>query len=143
MIVDDCGKEHIVQNVEVPFFVKQGLTGKTLPNCVVGSGSVLVLSGNGALKSIQITKAPNNFGKPLPYDVSFNLSGGQLLMSDLPMGDYEFKGIDACDYELVLSLTVVGYDRTEPGFSIDRNCGSFNLTLADASNGVYKQAYWL
>src|SRR5204863_8186149 len=133
----------IITDLEVPFFVKQGMAGQSLPNCTVGSGSVLVWSGNGILKSIQITKAPNNFGKPLPYDVSFNLFGGQLLMSDLPSGDYEFKGIDACDYELVLPLSVAGYNRSEPGFSVGRNCGSFNLTIADSSNGVYNQAFWL
>jgi len=145
IVTDDCGKKIEINGVEVPVFVKQGLDGKTLPNCTPGSGSVSVFSGNGALKNIQITKAPAAFAKALPYDVSYNISAGQLVMSDLPAGDYEFAGIDACDYHLVYSTTVIGYDydSSQAGFSIERNCGSFNLTVADPSNGVYNQSFWL
>ena len=142
-IKDDCGDTFFLVNKEVPAFVKQGLIVEQYPNCVFGSGSVKILSGNGILKSISVTSAPANYNQNLPFVVSNNIKNGILYLSDLPAGSYTLSGIDACDYLLTTTINIIGYDRTSPGFLIQRNCGTFDIALAETSNGVQAQAFWL
>lgn len=142
-IKDDCGDTFFLVNKEVPIFIKQGLLVNQLPNCVFGSGSIQIRSGNGVLKNISITSAPANFNQTYPFDVSNNIKNGTFFYSNLPAGTYTFSGIDICDYVLTTTVDVIGYNRTLSGFSVQRNCGTFDISLADTSNGVEAQVYWL
>lgn len=143
IITDECDAEYFIEKTEIPPFKKQELTGETLPNCTNGTGSLTLRSGNGPIVSINITKAPTSFNKTFPYDVASFLYAGQLFMSDLPEGEYQFEAIDYCGYNLSLTMPVIGYNRTEQSFKMEPNCGSFNLSIADNSNGIQDQKFWL
>ena len=142
-VVDDCGYEYIIEG-EVPEFVIQPLSGGSLPNCDPGSGSVKVSSENGKLVSLSITQAPLTYMEALPQDITFNIdiNSGHLFMSDLPAGNYSFKGVDECGFELETSINVVGYNTTPDGYSLVRNCGSFDLAINDNDTTVTNQTYW-
>lgn len=142
-IIDDCGYEYIIEE-EVPEFVIQPLLAKPLPNCDAGSGSVKITSGNGILESIIMTQAPLTYLETLPYDVTFNINAtsGIFYMSDLPAGNYTFKGIDECGFELEISVDIIGYVNTPNGYGLTRNCGSFNLSISDLDTSVTNQTYW-
>ncbi len=142
-IKDDCGDTFFLVDVKVPEFVKTGLLTSNSPNCVFGSGSIKVTGGNGALTAIKMIGKPQNYSQTLPFDVSPFLNLGALYLTDLPAGDYVFEAIDICGYTTTSTSTVVGYDRTASGFSIERNCGNYNLVLAEGSNGVLGQGFWL
>jgi gliding motility-associated-like protein len=142
-ITDDCGDTFSVTDVRVPEFVKTDLVFNILPNCVFGSGSIRVTSGNGAITSIRMIEKPLNYSQTLPFDATPFLNLGSLYLTDLPAGTYTFEAIDVCGYTTTSSVTIVGYDRSLPGFSIQRNCGTYNLILAEGSNGVLSQSFWL
>lgn len=143
IVIDDCGDEYTVEP-SVPEFEIQGLESETLPNCDPGSGSVKVSSRNGNLVSLTITQAPLTYMEALPQDVTFNIDpdSGSLFMSDLPAGDYTFKGIDECGFELEITSNVIGYTSTPNGYVLTRNCGSFNLGIFDSATTVTNQKYW-
>ncbi len=142
-IVDDCGDTHLIVNAEVPAFVLQGLSETTLPNCVFGSGSLRLLSGNGDLISINIVNGPANYSTTYPINVSTNIKNGVLFLSNLPAGAYSFAGIDSCGYAVSKSINVVGYNRIASGFSVQRNCGTFDLIMSEGSNGTNQAKFWL
>lgn len=142
-VIDDCGFEYIIEET-VPEFEIQPLKALTRPNCDAGSGSVKVFSGNGKLISLSIIDAPLTYMEALPQDITFNIdpNSGTLFMSDLPAGTYTFKGVDECGFELETSATVVGYINTPNGYTLTRNCGSFNLGIYDYDTTVTDQTYW-
>ena len=142
-IKDDCGDTFFLVNREVPAFVKQGLLVQERPNCVFGSASIRVQSGNGNLKSISITAAPSNYNQTLPYNVSNNINNGILYLTDLPAGTYTFSAIDICDYDLTITQQITGYNRTAPGFDVQRNCGTFDIRMFETSNGTNNGGFWL
>ena len=142
-IVDDCGDTHLIVAVEVPAFVLQGLNETVLPNCVVGSGSLSLNSGNGNLMSINITSGPSNYSLNYPQNVTPNIKDGVLYLSNLPEGSYTFAGTDSCGYALTKTFFVIGYNRLSPGFSVQRNCGAFDLTMVETSNGTNQALYYL
>lgn len=142
-LVDDCGYEYIIEE-NVPEFVMQGLSASVLPNCDPGSGSVKISSGNGKLVSLTLMEAPLTYMEALPQDVTFNIdaASGILYMSDLPAGEYTFKGIDECGFELETTISVTGYVTTPNGYTLFRNCGSFNLGIFDPDTTVTNKTYW-
>ncbi|RZK12429.1 MAG: T9SS type B sorting domain-containing protein [Flavobacterium sp.] len=143
IVIDDCGDEYTVEPT-VPEFEVQGLEYEALPNCDPGSGSVKVSSQNGNLVSLIMTQAPLTYMETLPQDVTFNIDqdSGALYMSDLPAGEYIFKGIDECGFELEIITSVIGYTTTPNGYTLIRNCGSFNLGIFDTGTTVTNQKYW-
>src|SRR5690606_35944261 len=98
----------------------------------------------GELVSLIMTQAPLTYLEPLPYDVSFNINtaSGNFFMSDLPAGTYTFKGVDECGFELEKSVNITGYVSTPNGYTLTRNCGSFNLGIYDTDITVTNQKYW-
>lgn len=143
IVVDECGYEYEIKE-NVPEFVILGLSASTLPNCDPGSGSVMVMSENGKLVSLNIIQAPLTYMEALPYDVSFNIdaNSGYFFMSSLPAGNYTFKGVDECGFELEVPVNVIGYTTTPDGYTLTRNCGSFNLGIYDLDTTVTNQKYW-
>ncbi|MEO0060209.1 MAG: hypothetical protein RLZZ312_1856 [Bacteroidota bacterium] len=141
-IKDNCGDTFFV-TVSVPAFVKQGLVVSQLPNCVFGSSSIKVNSGNGILKNISITSAPSNYNQELPHNVTNNIKNGELYLANLPAGTYSFAATDFCDYSLTITETLTGYNRTAPGFDVQRNCGTFDIVMAETSNGINIGGFWL
>jgi len=142
-VIDDCGYEYLITR-NVPEFEMHGMSTSSRPNCDPGSGSVKVFSNNGNLVSVVMIGAPLTYLEALPYDISFNIDpvSGQLFMSNLPSGEYTFKGIDECGFELITSGQVYGYNSTTEGYVVTRNCGSFNLGIFDPDNTVTNMKYW-
>lgn len=143
ILIDDCGYEYTAESL-VPEFEVKGLMSETLPNCDAGSGSVKVSSGNGELVSLTMIEAPLTYMETLPQDITFNIDpvSGNLFMSDLPAGEYKFKGIDECGFESETTINIIGYTSTQNGYTLIRNCGSFNLGIFDTNTTVTSQKYW-
>lgn len=144
VLVDECGVTFNLDNVEVPAFILRGLEETQLVNCVPGSGSLKIISGNEKLTNIIMTAAPANYDVVLPLNLNSKIVNGELYLSNLPSGNYTFEGTDACGYNLTTSITVIGYNNNFGNkFIIKRNCGAFDLKITDASNGTNEQKYWL
>lgn len=142
-IIDDCGETHLLVNVEVPPFLLRGLNEIVLPNCVLGSGALNLGSGNGSLININIINGPPNYSTTYPVNVTSNVKNGSLYLSNLPEGDYSFAGTDSCNYALTKTFFVTGYNRVSPGFTVQRNCGAFDLTMSESSNGTNQAFFYL
>lgn len=148
-VYDDCGKESIISfstgNTK-PLL----LTGRTTPTCSVGKGSVrLYLTQDGSydsktasLSTIKITSAPAEFVSlygPLPYDGSSYISSdpntlGEFFMTDLPVGDYTAEATSGCKAGTATNSFKVEdlqYSMETP--ILNRNCGSFDLTMKGTS----------
>ena len=134
-VTDECGQDYDI-TVIVPEFVLQGFSGNGMADCTAGSGTLRVRSGNGAFSFLELTDAPQEYidqsGIILPQEVTANLAGnGQLFMDGLPPGDYTFEGIDICGIEGEVTVTVPETPLPGTAFEIERNCGSYNIVLAD------------
>ena len=144
--IDQCGVSYAV-NLLVPPFVKKPFVASALPNCDSGTGSVNISTENGAVTKVLITSAPPAFliQHTLPFDVSSNILAGIFYMNNLNEGIYEFKCRDICGFEDVISKQIDGYNRSQSGtgYTVTRNCGSYNIALSDTSNATSSQTFWL
>ena len=142
-VMDDCGYEYTITE-SVPEFQMQGLSPLSLPNCDAGTGAIQISGGNGHLISALMIGAPLTYTQTLPYDITFNIDveTGNLYMSNLPAGEYTFKAVDVCGFELETSVTVVGYSSNIDGYVLTRNCGSFNLGVFDGDTSITDKKYW-
>lgn len=142
-ITDSCGDTYTVK-VTVPVFVFGDLIAVTRPNCDAISGAVKLSTTNGALVTMKITAAPLTFMQTLPYDVSMNInSSGVFYMSDLPAGIYTFKATDICGFDLENTVEIFGYTSSSDGFTINRKCGSFDITINDLDESITGKKFWL
>ena len=128
----------------VPIYVDQGLSAVDRPGCDLQKTSIELSSNNSKLTVVKITAAPAAYGQTLPYDVSTNItSNGKLYLDNLPSGTYTFSGIDDCGFSNTLTVVVSGYAITTSTFSLQPNCGSFNIPLDFVSNGTVNESFWL
>ncbi len=143
-LTDNCGSIILPINITVPIYVNQGLASELRPGCDLNKGSVSVSSLNGKLTSITITAAPAGFGFPIPFNGNSNItSTGVFYMNGLAPGNYTFSCIDECNFTNVTSFVIDGYVITSSNFSLQQNCGSFNIPLSFISNGGLSETFWL
>ncbi len=150
-VTDECGNIYPVNNLKIPVFQPAPLNGfnvSTLPSCTFGLGTIFLYSINGKLSNVQMTDAP--FDYKLTHTMPFNVTSeldyrNKLFLVDLPPGNYTFTATDVCYTQQNITVTVVGYDRTSNAFTINRNCGTYEITMNDTSNTATNSApkYWL
>jgi len=143
LLTNECGDTFSSVDVTVPIYVNQGLFHEVRPGCDLGASSISIVSFNTALSTVKIVVAPASFSFPLPYDASSNISLGLFAMNSLPAGNYVFEAVDACNFTNTLSITLVGYSITNATFSIQENCGSFDVPLNYVSNANANETFWL
>jgi gliding motility-associated-like protein len=142
LLVDNCGQEY-VEEVEILPFEPAENTLIVQPNCDPLFGSVRIFSGNGAIIQMTITQAPQTFEFDLPFDASSFINPvGVFFMQDLPAGSYRFSFIDSCGFETQMSANVLGYKSNNGIYSLQRNCGSFNINITDTDTRVTDKSYW-
>lgn len=134
-LVDSCSDiynpvEALIENISVS---NEMLT-VTRFSCEPGFGSARVRSPNGPLTSVTIVEAPAGFTMPLPFIATAMIVSGSLFLSDLPGGDYKFTGSDGCNTPLTGAATVPFYNPGSNNYVLQRNCGSFHITVTDNSN---------
>lgn len=131
-------------NCSIPVDVNKGLASSTRPGCDLQKTSISINSKNSKLTSVFITSAPVAFGQTYPYNVSPNItSNGNLYLDNLPGGTYQFSAIDQCGFSNTITVIAAGYNITSSTFSLQPNCGSFNIPLNFISNGTAGQSFWL
>ena len=131
-------------NCTIPIYVNQGLSSSSRPGCDLQKTSISISSKNSKLTSVLITSAPVSYNHPYPYDVSSNIiANGNLYLDNLPGGTYQFSTIDQCGFTNTITVTAAGYNITNSTFSLQPNCGSFNIPLNFISNGTTGQSFWL
>ncbi len=143
LLTNECGDTFTSVTVTVPIYVNQGLFHEVRPGCDLGESSISIVSFNTALSSVKIVAAPTSFAPSLPYDASSNISSGLFFMNSLPAGNYVFDVVDACNFSNTLAITLVGYSITNATFSIQENCGSFDIHLNYVSNAIANETFWL
>lgn len=144
VLTNECGD--IIQpiNVTVPIYVDQGLASELRPGCDLNKSAIGVFSLNGKLTSIAITAAPPGFAFAIPYNGNSSITAaGVFNMNGLEPGNYTFTSVDECNFSNTINVTVVGYTITTSSFSLQNNCGSFNIPLNFVSNGILGETFWL
>ncbi|MEE1896730.1 gliding motility-associated C-terminal domain-containing protein [Flavobacterium rakeshii] len=143
VVTDACGDDYTLEIEITPSGADTGLTFDQLPGCALGYGSVkFFISGNN-IATAEITSAPATFTETLPYDISFNVSDGQVYMNSLPAGNYTFTTIDNCGIEHVDSVLIEGYEDNLENIDIIPYCGSFDLQFSHTANSNFAVSYWL
>ncbi len=143
LLTNECGDTFSSVNVTVPIYVNQGLFSEVRPGCDLGESSIEIGSLNTTMSTISITAAPSIFVPTIPYEASANISSGLFFMNSLPAGNYTFDVVDSCNFSNTLSIAVAGYAVSNPTFSMQENCGSFDITLNYASNASASEKFWL
>lgn len=143
LLTNECGDTFSSVSVTVPVYVNQGLSHEVRRGCDLGESSIRIISLNTALSTMKIVSAPASFPFSMPYDVSSNISSGTFFMNSLPTGNYVFEALDACNFTNILSITLIGYSITNATFSIQENCGSFDIPLNHVSNANSNETFWL
>lgn len=93
-ITDACGKT-VTKEVEIGVQVQPSVQ-VTVNNYCLGT-IVINIPGGYAVTGI-MNSAPEGYSSPLPYDVSSFISGGQLVMGNLPTGEYNYTLTDGCGF---------------------------------------------
>lgn len=141
-LIDDCGDEYTV-DFNVPEFVFQDLRVFTTQNCLTETGSLRIDSDNGDITSVIITSAPGNYENALPDDVSANIrTQGFYFQNFLPIGNYSIDIVDECGYNYTVNVDIFNYNPTPFAYIVNRNCGSFDLTVNDNDDSVTTITYW-
>lgn len=145
IITDNCNSILSPLDCNVPGYTNLGLSRRIRPGCAEGTSSVEVWSNNGRITSISIITAPPEFTQILPFNVSNNITtdSGRLFLDDLPGGTYVFLITDECNFTSTITVNAAGYVITDDTFSLQPNCGSFNIPLNFISNGTQSESFWL
>lgn len=140
ILIDVCGISHpavaVISNSESMSFTAR-------KDCELGKGTLRISGGTTLIERIEMTVAPAGFPNPLPYDVSFNVSGGVFTMAGLIPGSYSFHAFSVCGNEFTLNPNITGYTIIESNYSIAPHCGTFDLELHHTSNALSNYAFWL
>jgi len=143
-LTDECSDPLSPLLTTVPIYVDQGLAFDLRPGCELTKSSLKLSSNNAALSAVTITAAPISFGQTLPLNASANITAdGSCYLSGLPDGSYTFNCVDVCNFSNTITVNVVGYAITNSSFSLQANCGSFDIPLNFISNGIINQSFWL
>ncbi|OYU79172.1 MAG: hypothetical protein CFE23_15360 [Flavobacterium sp. BFFFF1] len=142
-IIDSCGDLYSNVPAEIkPFSTLPDLSISPRASCTAGLGSMRIRSLNGGgLITLTVLSGPVAFSSTYPVNLTPQIDNGIYFNGAMAAGDYTFEGTDACGANLTGIKTLVGYDPGSNNFSIDRNCGTFNIDLADNSN--ITGSYWL
>ncbi|WP_223032739.1 T9SS type B sorting domain-containing protein [Hanstruepera marina] len=141
-LIDDCGDEYTI-DFNVPEFVFKDLRIFTTENCLTETGSLRIDSDNGDITSVVITSAPGEYENSLPDDVSENIRNqGFYFQNYLPIGNYTINLTDECGFNYTVNVDIFDYNPTPFAYSINRNCGSFDLTIDDSDDSVTAITYW-
>lgn len=142
-LTDNCNNPLPPLQVIIPAYVDQGLAKSTRPSCELNNGSLKLNSNNGKLTSVTMTSAPTGSGYTTPLVLTTNInSSGTFLMNGLFEGNYDFLCVDECGYTNSITVTITGFEITSSSFSVQKNCGSFNIPLNVVTNGN-SPTFWL
>lgn len=143
-LTDDCNSIFSPLNVNVPIYADLGLTRRIRPGCELQKTSIEIGSANGKLISVVMTAAPSTFPQTLPFNVTNQITtSGFLYLDDLPGGTYTFDAVDECNFPNTITIVAPGYEITTSSFSLQPNCGSFDIPLNFVSNATQSQSFWL
>lgn len=143
-MTDNCNSNLAPISTTVPVYIDQGIDARARPGCELGETAIRVFSNNGKLQTISITAAPSTFGQTLPFSVTNNIAtDGVLYLNELPGGNYTFSAVDECGFANTVSISAPGYSITTGSFSLQPNCGSFDIPLNFVSNGTINESFWL
>ncbi len=144
-VTNNCGQVMSPLNVTVPVYLNQGLTSDVRPGCDLTQSAVKISSANAPLINISITAAPAAFSPALPYNGTANIATeGSFYGNQLPEGNYTFVATDLCNFTNTIVVNIIrGYTITSNSFSLQANCGSFDIPLNFVSNGTTNEAFWL
>ena len=141
LLTDECNDIIPPYEVNVPDYVDKGLSFSVRPGCDSNNGAVSVSSLNGKLTSITITQAPVGF--TTPFNGNLNIApNGIFYMNNFLPGDYTFSCVDECNFSNTITVSIPSYTNTA-SFSLQANCGSFNIPLNYESNGTISRSFWL
>jgi gliding motility-associated-like protein len=144
-VTDFCASVISPIEVSIAAYVNQPLIYDLRPGCALQRSSLKLASGNASgLIGVTITAAPTGFPFALPYNGTTNItSEGAFYLDDLPAGIYEITATDACNFTNSATINVTGYAVTASNFSLQTNCGTFDLLLDFVSNGTFGETFWL
>lgn len=143
-VTDKCGDTFPVLLCDIILTANKGLVVTQRPGCDLQKTSIELVGKNGRLVNVTITAAPASYGHTYPYDISSNIvPNGRLYLDNLPAGNYTIKAVDECGISNTKTFNAIGYTITTNTFSLQPNCGSFDIPLNFVSNGIASQSFWL
>ncbi|PWA07209.1 T9SS type B sorting domain-containing protein [Flavobacterium psychrotolerans] len=145
LLTNTCNDVIAPVPVSLPVYINQGITFDTRQGCDLQTGAVKITSKNSnKLKSVTVISAPTNFPNTLPFDASINIiTDGTFYLDALPAGNYKFSSIDECGFNNTIDVAIDGYKITKSTFSLNPNCGSFDIPLDFVSNGNINETFWI
>lgn len=141
-MIDNCGTVYI-EEIIIPDLEELPINVATSPSCASDSGSLRIAGSYGVITSVLIVEAPTEFSQTLPFDYSAAiLPAGFFYVDDLPAGNYNIEFTDSCGNEFMFNQNIESYNNNDLIFDLQRNCGSFDLSIMDADDSVTNQSYW-
>ncbi len=89
------------------------------------------------VQTVILTSAPAAYANTLPYNYTSGISGGQIVIQNLPPGNYTFTVTDVCGNPHVLNVTVPPPTVQNPSFSVREGCDESSGSVSiRSSNGT-------
>lgn len=142
-ITNVCGQIFLIPNIVVPAYVSRGLSSLALPSCSSNTGGVVIRGNNRSLTNLIISAGPAAYSTTYPVDKSSDIVLGNFTINNIPVGSYSFTATDRCGFVSTITVNVEGYIRNLPGYTIQKNCNTFNILMNDASTNNTFTQYWL
>lgn len=145
LLTNTCNDVIAPVPVSLPVYINQGIAVEIRQGCDLLTGAIKITSKNSnKLKSVSVISAPSNFPNTLPFDASINITtNGVFYLDAMPAGNYKFSSIDECGFSNTIDVVMDGYKITKSTFSLNPNCGSFDIPLDFVSNGNSNESFWL
>ncbi|WP_111684050.1 T9SS type B sorting domain-containing protein [Winogradskyella tangerina] len=141
-VVDNCGDVYI-EEIVIPDLEDLPLNVTTSPNCTSETGSLRIAGSYGIIESVVIIDAPATFASTLPFDYSDAITdSGFFYVENLPIGNYSVEFTDSCGNLFAVNQDILGYTSNPSIYNLQRNCGSFDLSIFDTDNSVTNISYW-
>ncbi|MCL9807503.1 gliding motility-associated C-terminal domain-containing protein [Flavobacterium amniphilum] len=145
-ITDSCGKtDNVVFTIDnvlpAPTIIVSQLKG-----CGEGFSSLSMVANSSLyqITSAELVAAPVSYVTSLPVNLNSNIYQGELIMENLPSGEYRFKITDRCGNIHNVSAQAVGYYTISNNVNVIEDCASFKIDLLNISNVTQGLAsFWL
>ncbi|WP_422103888.1 T9SS type B sorting domain-containing protein [Winogradskyella sp.] len=141
-VIDNCGNIYL-EEIVIPELEDLPLNISTSPNCLSDTGSLRIGGSYGTIESVVVIEAPSTFSSTLPFDYSDAiLASGIFYVDSLPTGNYTVQFTDSCGNEFTFNQNIESYVSDPSIYSLQKNCGSFDLGILDTDDSVTNKSFW-
>ena len=136
-VTDACGRK-AVTIVEIEEILLIPVVGARNNGCYSDKGKITISVPARNIVNAIITIAPSGYAGTLPQNVSGFIINGIFVMTDMPVGTYEFKIVDDCGDEYIVQVIVPPFQAEDFTVTVKEGCapGSGGVEISSPNGSL-------